>query len=291
MPSPTKNNDALCGFWRAAQAYIYSRRHQDRLFEQTPSAMPRDPDGFAELWPHLKPITPMDPWRAAGIARRLWEVRNVPGDIIECGVFMGAMSVMMALLLRRWGIKKRIHMVDSFQGLPSPDPLMDHFYEQGWFSASRPLVEGVLNTAGVREDVVLHEGWFKDALPRLTTERFCLAHFDGDLYSSTMDCFTNLVPRMNPGSVVILDDTFDDGGGVLRAAGEVLGQTGEALHAGPVTQSYYRTGKLARDRNRRGVDASITELKKDRAYRAAVKTWRTWLESDVKAARRVNALL
>ncbi|MEW5852513.1 MAG: TylF/MycF/NovP-related O-methyltransferase [Myxococcota bacterium] len=288
---PTEKLDVFQAHWLAAQRYIFDKRLQAEICKQTPRAMPRFPEGFDEIWPHITAITPMDPWRAAGVARRLHAVRNVPGDIIECGVFMGAMSAMMGVMLKRWGIRKKIYMLDSFRGLPAPDPKVDDFYSAGWFAADRHAVEMVINKAGIADMVVIMPGWFHETLPQLTDERFCLAHLDGDLYSSTTVCLEQLVPRMEPGGVVVLDDYFDEGHGVKRAADEHLAETGDQLFAGPVTQAYFFPGKPARDANKRGVKASVTELRKDTAYVNAVKTVAGWLKRDAAASRKMQTLL
>jgi len=46
--------------------------------------------------------------------------------------------------------------------------------------------------------VVFLEGWFKDTLPSITTERLALMRLDGDLFESTMDAFVNLYPKLSP---------------------------------------------------------------------------------------------
>jgi O-methyltransferase len=56
------------------------------------------------------------------------------------------------------------------------------------------------------EQVVFVEGWFKDSLPQLATDRLALLRVDGDLYESTMDAFTHLYPKLSPGGFVIVDD-------------------------------------------------------------------------------------
>ena len=48
--------------------------------------------------------------------------RNVPGDLIETGVWRGGASIFMRAVLKVYGDRTRIvWLADSFQGLPKPD--------------------------------------------------------------------------------------------------------------------------------------------------------------------------
>ena len=48
--------------------------------------------------------------------------KNIPGEIIECGVWRGGASIFMRAILKAHGIKDRIvYLADSFQGCPVPD--------------------------------------------------------------------------------------------------------------------------------------------------------------------------
>jgi len=61
------------------------------------------------------------------------------------------------------------------------------------------------------DQVVFLEGWFKDTLPPITTDRLALMRLDGDLYESTMDAFVTLYPKLSPGGYVIVDDMCLEG--------------------------------------------------------------------------------
>ena len=110
-------------------------------------------------------------------------------------------------------------MLDAFQGLPTPDPVKDGFYEKGWGRVTRAQAEAVLWVAGVQKQVTVVEGWFEDTLPTLKGHQFCLAHLDGDLYGSTRVALEHVGPAMVDGGAVVLDDYADLGGGVYLYGG------------------------------------------------------------------------
>ena len=48
---------------------------------------------------------------------------EIPGDLIECGVWRGGACILMRAVLVAYGDKERcVWLADSFQGLPPPDP-------------------------------------------------------------------------------------------------------------------------------------------------------------------------
>ncbi|MBI5496403.1 MAG: class I SAM-dependent methyltransferase [Deltaproteobacteria bacterium] len=280
--------DPLAGTYLGGARYFMDKAFHDELLRSDPATFPDGPDGFAGLWEYLRGYTMMDPWRVASIASRLWEVRHLPGDVIECGVFTGGTSIMLALLLRRWGVTKKVYMLDSFRGLPVPNATHDAFYRAGWFAVGRNTAEQLAIRCGVRGSVVIMEGWFKDTLPRLTQERFCLAHVDGDLYESTTTCLRHLVPRMVEGGVMVMDDYDDGGGGVKRAVQEHLTHTHELLHTGPLPQAYFRVGEKHRER---GFRSSQKEIRGNRPYGRMVAEVQRRVTEDARAVARLHKLV
>src|SRR5271170_2924198 len=49
--------------------------------------------------------------------------RNVPGDLIETGVWRGGATILMRAILKAYEVTDRnVWVADSFQGLPPPNP-------------------------------------------------------------------------------------------------------------------------------------------------------------------------
>lgn len=113
---------------------------------------------------------------------------------LEFGVFHGRTIRHLASCL-----DSEVHGFDSFHGLP-----------EDWSARERA---GSYSTGGRRpkvpSNVTLHEGWFEDTLPVFMERhrqpvRF--AHIDCDLYSSTRTVLDHLLPRLQPGSILVFDD-------------------------------------------------------------------------------------
>lgn len=138
---------------------------------------------------------------------------NVPGDVIECGVWRGGGCVFMAGYLKAYGMTdRRVFVADSFEGLPRPSAPADagldlskDLYPE--LAVGLETVRETFAAYGLNGDNVQYlKGWFKDTLPALHGQRFALLRMDGDLYESTMDILTNLYDKVVPGGIVIVDD-------------------------------------------------------------------------------------
>ena len=148
---------------------------------------------------------------------------NVAGDFVECGVFCGTQVAAMALANQVHKAGRKIHLFDSFQGIPQAGP-----NDGDDIKACIGEGEGKLITTGVSAStvdavkghmagwqidpcsLVYHPGWFQDTLPtdvmQLGDRGIALLRLDGDLYESTKVCLTYLHPLVPCGGYVIVDD-------------------------------------------------------------------------------------
>lgn len=202
---------------------------------------------FLELWPQVADVAILHPLQALNIVERLDRAlqQKQPGDVIECGIYQGATSVLMAKLMELRQSDKKLLLFDSFQGLPEPDRRVDAStrFQKGAWAASRKDVEALLARYKVQQRCVMHEGWFSETLQKLQADqKFCFAYFDADLYASTVDCLQQVWQRMTPGSVAVFDDYHHPSGGVRKALDAWVAETGELVHVGPASQCFVIRG-------------------------------------------------
>jgi O-methyltransferase len=139
---------------------------------------------------------------------------NIPGDLIETGVWRGGCCILMKATLTAHGDKsRRIFVADSFRGLPPPDTAKypqdagDEHHVHGFLEVSKQQVEENFRKYGLLDENVLFlEGWFKDTLPKAPFQKLSLMRLDGDMYESTMDALTNLYDKLSVGGFCIIDD-------------------------------------------------------------------------------------
>jgi hypothetical protein len=157
--------------------------------------------------------------------------RDVPGDLIEAGVWRGGATILMRALLEAYQDPGRnVWIADSFQGLPEPDgdrfpvelaahqsPVLKDAYER--FAVTLAEVQDNFRTFGLLDDRVRFlPGWFKDTLPSAPIAQLALMRLDADYYESTMDCLTYLYDKLSVGGYVIIDDYGEDSWTYCRRA-------------------------------------------------------------------------
>jgi O-methyltransferase len=139
---------------------------------------------------------------------------DVPGDLIETGVWRGGASIFMRAVLEAFGVTDRtVWVADSFRGVPPPDadryPADAGSDLHAFSELAVPVatVERNFDRYGLLDDQVRFlDGWFRDTLPGAPIEQLAVMRLDGDLYESTVDALANLYPRLSPGGFVIIDD-------------------------------------------------------------------------------------
>ena len=155
------------------------------------------------------------PYRLLYFERLLSLVKNVQGDIVECGVSEGMSLVIFAILNRNLLTKRHIWGFDSFEGLPTPSredlSRPKTIAKEGMFcQASKGRVLSNLMDAGfdeqtIKDQVTLVKGWFSDTLPKYDGS-IALLHLDADLYDSTKCALENLWPKVAIGGIAAFDE-------------------------------------------------------------------------------------
>ncbi|RDU96788.1 macrocin O-methyltransferase [Trinickia dinghuensis] len=141
---------------------------------------------------------------------------DIPGDLIETGVWRGGMTIWMRALLRALGDNTRnVWVADSFSGLPAPDPTLD-LRDAIWahvmtsvqsLEASLDDVKEAFAYVGLLDERVRFlPGRFADTLPSAPISQLAMMRLDGDWYESTWDALDALYPKLVHGGYAIVDD-------------------------------------------------------------------------------------
>jgi len=142
-------------------------------------------------------------------------VRDLPGDVVECGVWRGGMSAGMAMLL---GSGRKYYLFDSFEGLP-PAKELDGEYAQNWLeiedtetthdncTAGEEYASEIMSRTGVEYKLV--KGWFENTVPGFQgINEIAVLRLDGDWYDSTMVTLEKFFPLVTPGGLILIDDYY-----------------------------------------------------------------------------------
>jgi hypothetical protein len=96
-------------------------------------------------------------------------IAGLRGDIVEAGVARGGSAAMMGLTAARLGVPRRLHLYDTFKGMPRANEAVDGVKALDWTGAIshsdtsvRALLEGVCGLSNA--SLVYHVGLVSDTL-------------------------------------------------------------------------------------------------------------------------------
>ena len=144
----------------------------------------------------------------------LYQVQNVEGSIVECGVGWGRSIAHLALhtFTDPRLPDRNIFGFDSFEGFPEPSEEDNHTktgVKRGRYRTSERSVVEFLLESGISDRILnerinLVKGFFHDTLYQ--TKLFCFMNLDGDLYNSYKVCLEALLTKVNRGGIIIFDE-------------------------------------------------------------------------------------
>ena len=139
---------------------------------------------------------------------------DVPGDLIEAGVWRGGCAIFMRAVLQvNRGEGRNVWLADSFEGHPPPRP--DQYpadrgtgFERWEFQAVS--LEEVLHnfeSYGLLDPSVRNlKGRFNETLTSAPFTKLALIRLDAVSYGSTIEALRLLYPKLSPGGFVVVDD-------------------------------------------------------------------------------------
>jgi hypothetical protein len=173
---------------------------------------------FWDVFERNKPYTCLSVERFYNIFKSIEYIAkaNVPGDIVECGVFLGGSIVGAAEIADHFGLTERLfYIFDTFEGFPANTFEKDlggvdtdlstlHLFNNNF----RHIVERNIERSGLSPDrFVLVPGLVEDTLrepQRLGPVAYL--RLDTDYFTSTTIELEALYPKLSQGGVLIVDD-------------------------------------------------------------------------------------
>lgn len=150
--------------------------------------------------------------------------RNIPGDIVECGIGRGrsllVITAINCFLSKRKGGQRHIFGYDSFEGFPEPtieDKSPRNLKKGEWshspsgkYKYSKKFIKLVLKEgAGIplnKISLTLTKGFFSDSLKNHPQKPIAILHIDTSLYQSYKAVLENLFDKVNKGGVIVFND-------------------------------------------------------------------------------------
>lgn len=183
-------------------------------------------EGFQDILKIVRPYTMTSVERMYSLYKSVeYIVRNkIEGDFVECGVWRGGSSMVIALTLLKFGEKNRkIYMYDTYEGMSEPTEhdvdfkgndaknLMENTAisdgDNVWCVAGIEDVKAnVMLTKYPFENFLFIKGKVEDTIPMQIPSKISLLRLDTDWYESTYHEMKNLYPLLKDKGILIIDD-------------------------------------------------------------------------------------
>lgn len=150
--------------------------------------------------------TLVDRYRCYELWQLVWQVRHLPGALLEVGVWRGGTGALIAQRAADAGIRDPIYLCDTFTGVVKTGDV-DTYYSGGEHAdTSDAHVRRLLDGLGLT-NVELLAGIFPDETGAAIADRtFRFCHIDVDVYESARGVLEWVWPRLAVGGVVVFDD-------------------------------------------------------------------------------------
>jgi O-methyltransferase len=164
-----------------------------------------DPE-FERVYQVVKANTLVDIWRCYELWSLLGELAEVPGAVVEVGVWRGGSGALLASRMAALGQTDTVYLCDTWQGVVKTGPI-DTYYRDGKHdNTSKAIVEALVQRMGL-DNVALLQGIFpEDTADQVTADQLRLVHVDVDVYQSAKDVFDWAWPQLPSGGVAVFDD-------------------------------------------------------------------------------------
>jgi O-methyltransferase len=179
-----------------------------------------------EIWEFVSPFTMTSPERVSTLidAVRYVHENNIPGDMVECGVWRGGSSMAMAMTLKSLGSTDRqLYLYDTFEGMSDPtdadvsfrgltaeEELKSNTKEDEFSDWCLGTIEEVtenLGKTGYPGDKITYvKGKIEETVPATIPKRIALLRLDTDWFESTKHEMEHLFPLLSTDGILILDD-------------------------------------------------------------------------------------
>jgi O-methyltransferase len=200
---------------------VFSSKHQVTMIDPVTPDIDKDPV-FMDLYPQVMSYTMTSKEAVFALYTAINYVldRNIPGDIVECGVWRGGSSLLAALIMKARNISDRkLYLYDTFQGMTPPTEfdvykrgntgleMMEQYSDDiGWCYALLDDVKAAFSVHNFEFEINFIQGDVIETLTKIKPETISVLRLDTDWYESTAAELEQLYPRLSTGGVLIVDD-------------------------------------------------------------------------------------
>lgn len=174
---------------------------------------------------------------------------DIPGDFVECGVWRGGSTMLIAHILIRLNVTNRkIYLYDTFTGMSQPTDCdygtsskkngavlsewkkeQREYYNKGCYASLSEVKKNMGLTKYPKNNIVFIKGKVEETIPEIIPFKIALLRLDTDWYESTKHELIHLFPQLLENGVLIIDD-YGAWAGAKKAVDEYFSNKGILLN-------------------------------------------------------------
>lgn len=209
--------------------------------------IPKDIDDAARaVIEAVRPFTMTNAEKLYGLIQSVRYIarHEIPGDIVECGVWRGgSMQAVARTLLEAGDESRELYLFDTFEGMSEPteddvrrdgrhaSELMEATDKSSWVWAVASLEDvqaGFEQVPYPKDKLHYVVGKVEETIPAGLPEQIAILRLDTDWYESTKHELDHAYSRLSPGGILIIDD-YGHWAGSRKATDEFVGALDEPL--------------------------------------------------------------
>lgn len=144
-------------------------------------------------------------WRLHTLVWAVDHCLHVEGDFVECGVFYGFSSSVLADYFDFGKIDKTFYLYDTFSGIPEQYD-SEHRREAQAVVFPPDLYEIVVEKFAPYDNVVVVKGIVPDTFATTVPDKIAFCHIDMNAAAAEIAALEHLFDRVSPGGVIVFDD-------------------------------------------------------------------------------------
>lgn len=194
-------------------------------------------EGYLERIHGLSMTAPIAQWEFIR-ALRYVEAREIPGSIVECGVWRGGNLVLAGLVRKEVSSRREIFAFDTFAGMTAPtehdhkavaevntvakfEQLERDGHNEWCYASIEDVTANFARVVGKDAQLRTVKGPVQETLtdPANIPDQIAILRLDTDFYDSTKAEMEILYPRLQSGGILIVDD-YGEWAGARKAVDE-----------------------------------------------------------------------
>lgn len=182
--------------------------------------MTQKDERFTRIYGKCEKFTMTSKARMHALYKSVVDIINskIPGDFVECGVWKGGSTMLIALtLLELNETNRKIYLYDTFKGMSKPtdddyrvgdrSALAKNQWKKEWcFSPLSEVKKNMALTRYPKNKLMFIKGKVEKTIPNTAPSQIALLRLDTDWYGSTRHELIHLFPLVSKNGVLIIDD-------------------------------------------------------------------------------------